>query len=162
MDFIWTSGDPQTAFHTWVQNRWPRTEENRAEPCWTALDPELSCVTTHLQHCGCSCSVLPHMRARILCTGSVWPQLSLYLHAGLRGKADLSWSHFKESWKCTGFQAGPHGCCFLGLWEQGSWVWTIVRRGWRGAETGGEAVGVLLWSKSCVCLLFNLDRPYVL
>lgn len=126
-------------------------QQNRAEPCWT-VDPELSCVTTHLQQRGCSCSVLSHMRARILCTGSVWPQLSLYLQAGLRGKADLSpEATSKRAESAQGSRPARTAAASLGFGSRGAGSGGY-RRGWRWAEIGGEAVGALLWSKSCVCV----------
>lgn len=128
-NFIWSSGTLQTTFYTWVQNRWPRTERSRAEPCWTILAPKLSCCTAHLQHLGCSCSVLSRVCmctcVCIPCTGSVWPQLSLPLCWSLGRGWPLSPEATSKrpwmGWKGVGCQTGQHGCCFPGLWELGGW-----------------------------------------
>lgn len=71
-----------TVFHTPVHDRWPRTEESGTQQSHAGPD-WLPGRTAHLQHRGCSCSVLscvymcPFSYVRVPCTGCVWPQLSL-------------------------------------------------------------------------------------
>lgn len=137
-NIIWSSGTLQITFYTWVQNRWPKTDESRVmldhtgsqavllhstpSTPWLQLLCPVSCVPV----CGCVCvSSCVYMQSP--CTGSVWPQLSLPL-CGSPGRGwplsilkplqrDRGWAA-----EVRGVPGWPtHGCCLPGLWELGSW-----------------------------------------
>lgn len=102
--YIWSSGNSQTTFHTWVQNRWPRTEENRAQqshagPYWLPSCPAVQHTFNTVAAAALSCLMCAYIYVHVCVYVSPahWPQLSLPLCWSPGQGWPLSWSHFKET-----------------------------------------------------------------